>query len=141
MILFCDNQGWSSHTGGEGNGSYHSRVVEYHLDETKKQATLTWEFPGSFEVNARYKNDWKTPIWGAANRLANGNVLVTAGVKGTGQHTRIFEVSRAGEVVWGIEWPARTARHASRRRPPSPSPEPPRFGPSHGASALANDRQ
>lgn len=118
-ILFYDNQGWASHTGGEGNGTYHSRVVEYSLDETSLQATLTWEFPGNFEVDTWYKENWETPIWGDADRLENGNVLVTAGVRGAGTHTRIFEVTREGEVVWGIEWPENNGSYrADRFTPP-----------------------
>jgi hypothetical protein len=112
-VLIYDNQGWSGHMGGEGNGTFHTRVVEYELDQAKKEATLTWEFPGSFDTDPWYKNDWQCPIWGDADRLANGNVLVTAGVKSTSVKTRIFEVTRAGEVVWGIEWP--TANNGSYR--------------------------
>ena len=102
-ILFYDNQGWTGHTGGQMNGSLHTQVVEYMVDDAKKQATLTWQFPGTFAgVDTWYKQSWSTPIWGDANRLANGNVLVTAGNKsGT---TRHFEVTRAGEVVWAIDW-------------------------------------
>jgi hypothetical protein len=119
-VLFYDNQGWSSHTGGEGNGSYHTRVVEYQLDQAKKEATLTWEFPGKFAVDAWYQNDWATPIWGDADRLQNGNYLITAGVKSSTTKTRIFEVTRAGEVVWGFEWPAANngSYRAERISPP-----------------------
>lgn len=119
-LLFYDNQGWSSHTGGEGNGSYHSRVVEYALDETQMAATLTWEFPGSFDVDPWYSDEWMTPIWGDADRLENGNVLVTAGVRGAGTHTRIFEVTRAGEVVWAIEWPESNGSYRADRISPAP---------------------
>jgi hypothetical protein len=101
-ILFYDNEGWTGHTGGEMNGTMHTQVVEYMVDDGKKQATLSWKFPGSFNTDAWYKQSWSTPIWGDANRLANGNVLVTAGNKsGT---TRHFEVTRAGEVVWAVDW-------------------------------------
>jgi len=118
-VLFYDNQGWSSHMGGEGNGTFHTRVVEYTLDEANKQATLSWEFPGSFTVDAWYTDEWMTPIWGEADRLPNGNVLVTAGVRGAGTNTRIFEVTRAGEVVWGIEWPENNGSYrADRLSPP-----------------------
>jgi len=116
-VLFYDNQGWSMHTGGEMNGSYHTRVVEYQLDETASPvtATLTWEFPGKFTVDAWYKNSWQTPIWGDADRLDNGDVLVTAGAKGAGTHTRIFEVTRAGEVVWAMEWPENNGGYRAAR--------------------------
>jgi hypothetical protein len=119
-VLFYDNQGWTGHTGGEMNGSFHTRAVEYMLDEAKKQATLTWQFPGSFAVDAWYTQTWYTPIWGDADRLANGNVLITAGVRGAGTHTRIFEVTRAGEVVWGIEWPENNGSYRAARISPPP---------------------
>jgi len=123
-ILFYDNQGWASHTGGEGNGTFHSRVVEYAVDDTTLEATLTWEFPGSFEVDPWYTESWQTPIWGDADRLENNNVLVTAGVRGAGTHTRIFEVSHAGEVVWGIEWPENNGSYRAERIPAAAEPMP-----------------
>lgn len=119
VAVFYDNQGWSSHTGGEGNGNYHGRVVEYQLDEAKKEATLTFEFPGSFDVDAWYKDSWETPIWGDVDRLDNKNLLVTAGTRGAGTHTRIFEVSRDGRVVWGIEWPENNGSYRADRISPA----------------------
>lgn len=119
-FLFYDNQGWSSHTGGEMNGSYHTRVVEYLLDEPNKTATLTWQFPGTFSVDAWYTQTWSTPIWGDADRQANGDVLVTAGIKSATVHTRIFEVTRAGEVVWAIEWPTNIGSYRADRISPPP---------------------
>jgi hypothetical protein len=123
-VLLYDNQGWTGHMGGEGNGSFHSRVVEYQFDQAKKEATLTWEFPGDFDVDPWYKDTWATPIWGDADRLANGNVLVTAGVKSSSVKTRIFEVTRSGEVVWGFEWPAANngSYRAMRISPPPATP-------------------
>ena len=44
-VLFYDNEGWTGHTGGQMNGSFHTQVVEYMLDEAKKQATLSWGSP------------------------------------------------------------------------------------------------
>jgi len=118
-ILFYDNQGWTGHTGGQMNGSLHTQVVEYMIDDAGKRATLTWQFPGSFTVDNWYKQTWSTPIWGDANRLANGNVLVTAGLK-TG-NTRLFEVTRAGEVIWALEWPANIGSYRGSRISPAPA--------------------
>jgi hypothetical protein len=120
-VLLYDNAGWPSHMGGENNGNAHSRVVEYRFDRERKEATLTWEFPGDFAVDPWYSEEWSTPIWGDANRLANGNVLVTAGARGAGTHTRIFEVTRAGEVVWGIEWPEDKGSYRANRIAPPPA--------------------
>lgn len=115
-VLFYDNEGWSSRTGGQGNGTYHTQVVEYQLDEANKAATLLWSFPGDFETDAWYKEDWSTPIWGDADRLENGNVLVTAG-NNKGAPTRIFEVTRAGEIAWAIEWPVGIGSYRADRLP------------------------
>lgn len=120
-ILFYDNDGWPSHMGGENNGDLHSRVVEYALDEGTKEATLAWEFPGNFDVDPWYREEWSTQIWGDANRLENGNVLVTAGIRGAGTHTRIFEVTRAGEVAWGFEWPENNGSYRATRISPAPA--------------------
>ncbi len=118
-ILLYDNQGWTGHTGGQMNGSYHTQVVEYMIDDASKRATLTWQFPGSFTTDTWYKQTWSTPIWGDANRLANGNVLVTAGLKAG--PTRLFEVTRAGEVVWAMEWPANIGSYRGSRISPAPA--------------------
>jgi hypothetical protein len=104
-ILFYDNQGFAARKQGEKNGSYHSRAVEYQVDQANKQATLAWEFPGTFNVDSWYTQDWYTPAYGDADRQPNGNVLICAGNRGVGTQTRIFEVTRGGEVVWAMVWP------------------------------------
>jgi hypothetical protein len=50
-FCFYDNGGYSStaSTGGT-TATYHSRAVEYQVDENAKTATLIWEFPGKFSV-------------------------------------------------------------------------------------------
>jgi len=102
-ILFFDNGGYDNMMTFPPPPAtvHHSRAVEYKIDEAKKTATLVWEFPGTFNVDTWYKNTWYTPYWGDADRLANGNVLITAGAMGTASETRIFEVTKAdGKVVW-----------------------------------------
>jgi hypothetical protein len=120
-ILFFDNGGFSG-TIEEGDPhGYHTRAVEYKVDETAKTATLTWEFPGSFTVDAWYKTTWYVPFWGDADRLANGNVLVTAGVRGTmpTSQSRVFEVTKAdGKVVWEFRLPVDFGVYRSDRITP-----------------------
>jgi len=121
--LFYDNQGWANRTVGDQNGNFHTRIVEYTLDEAAQEATLSWSFPGAFSTDAWYTESWSTPIWGDANRLENGNVLVTAGVTGgnnggmtpAGTKTRLFEVTREGEVVWALEWPSEVGSYRATR--------------------------
>jgi hypothetical protein len=118
-LLLYDNGGYSQAGGfGGGQNDYHSRVVEYQLDETKKTATRTWEFPGTFSVDAWYKNSWYSPFWGDADRLPNGNVLVTAPTKSSSASTRIFEVTRAGKVVWELTQPVNVGSFKAQRFAP-----------------------
>lgn len=122
-VLIYDNQGWANRNEGQQNGSFHSQVVEYQLNEGQKEATLSWQFPGTFQTDAWYTTNWSTPIWGDADRLENGNVLVTAGITGTGAggetppgtKTRIFEVTREGAIAWAIEWPETKGSYRAER--------------------------
>jgi hypothetical protein len=100
-VLIFDNGGYSTSMFPSGT-TYHSRAVEYKIDETKKTATLAWEFPGTFSVDSWYKNNWYNAYYGDADRLANGNVLITAGsVSANNGDARVFEVAKAdGKVVW-----------------------------------------
>jgi hypothetical protein len=120
-IMFFDNGGYSTSMMPGGSATYHSRVEEFKIDEAKKTATLAWEFPGSFNVDTWYKNTWYTAYWGDANRLANGNVLITAAALGSNNgDARIFEVQKAdGKVVWEFKIDAGYgAYRANRITPP-----------------------
>jgi hypothetical protein len=121
-ILFYDNGGYAGLTGGTSN--YHSRVLEYQIDEAKKTAKVVWEFPGTFAVDAWYKNTWYSPYWGDADRLDNGNILITAPTKSASASTRIFEVTRAGKVVWEIIMPVNNGSFRAQRLAPPPLVEP-----------------
>ncbi len=101
-ILIFDNGGWDNHQGGE---DFHSRILKYIINEDTKTAELIWEFPGNFEVAPWFRNDFYCPYWGDANRLDNGNILVTAGVEDPGNISRIFEVTEDGEIVWDFALP------------------------------------
>lgn len=124
-ILIYDNQGWQNRNVGERNGTRHSSVVEYQMDQDTKEATLTWEFPGDFSVDPYFTETWYSPFWGDADRLENGNVLVAAGVRGTGTQSHLFEVTRAGEVVWDVAFPEdHGVYQADRVSPPPATPLP-----------------
>ena len=47
-IIFFDNDGWDF---AQGPGEYHSRILEFAVNEETKEAELVWEFPGSFDVD------------------------------------------------------------------------------------------
>jgi len=115
-----DNGGYSA-SGMPGPGdTYHSRAVEYDIDEGTMTATLAWEFPGTFNVDPWYRDNWYTTYFGDADRLANGNVLITASsVSSTAGDARVFEVTKAeGEVVWEMQFPAGIGVYRSDRITP-----------------------
>jgi len=86
-VLLYDN-------GGADRGF--SRVVEYALDTDGMSAGIAWEYPGELA-----DDPWYCAAMGDADRLANGNTLVTAGsLFEDNSRTRIFEVTPAGERVW-----------------------------------------
>lgn len=119
-IVIYDNGGYTNNPGPDDR----SRVVEYRLDETLMTATRVWEFPGTFVVDPWYTDEWYTPIWGDADRLPNGNILVTAGTREDGEQTRVFEVRRTdGAIVHELRLPLRDgsgygAYRAERLNPP-----------------------
>ena len=106
--------------GEDGNPhDYQSRAVEYKIDEAANTATLVWEFPGTFPVDAWYTTQFYVPFWGDADRLANGDVLVTAGRRGTMVRSRIFEVAKSdGKVVWEFQLPLDYGVYRSERITP-----------------------
>lgn len=106
-VLFFDNGGYSTGAVGGDTSQFHSRAVEYKLDETAKTATLEWEFPGTFTVpDSWYTDKWYTPFWGDADRLPNGNILITGGIRNPSVESRVFEVTKAdGKVVWEFRFP------------------------------------
>lgn len=123
-ILFFDNGGWSG-TIQDGNPlGLQTRAVEYSIDEQAKTATLVWEWPGDFPTDTWYKEELYVPFWGDADRLANGNVLITAGRRGTTAATpesRIIEVTKeTGEVVWEMLLPKDHGVYRAERLYPLP---------------------
>jgi hypothetical protein len=121
-VMFFDNGGYDANMMFNPNGKYnfHSRVVEYKIDETGKKASLKWEFPGTINNNSFFKDTFYMPYWGDADRLDNDNVLFTASVMGSGKVSHIVEVTRAGEVVWDFTLPADNGMYRAQRIPTPP---------------------
>lgn len=92
-VLFYDN----------GNDRLWSRAVEYQLDEKAMTARIVWQYPGD-----NVAQTWYTQLWGDADRLANGNTLITAGTRAVKGQSRIFEVTRDGNLVWELLLPSDT---------------------------------
>jgi hypothetical protein len=100
---------------------YHSRVLEFSLDEQNMQAKLEFEFPGSFDVDPWYKESWSTPYWGDADRLVNGNILITIGYRSQTQATHILEVRPSdGLIVWQMTLPVNVGSYQAERWSPPP---------------------
>jgi outer membrane protein assembly factor BamB len=85
----------------------HSRVIQLVLDPATETAGIAWSFPGaSVQADPWYTEDWYSSIWGDADVLSNGNVLVAAGTRDEGRESRVFEVDpTTNDVVWSIRWP------------------------------------
>jgi len=93
-ILLWDN--------GNGRSPSFSRAIRYGFDETMGTHEVLFEWidtPAFFDFAV-----------GDADRLANGNTLITAGVSG-----RIIEIDPVGRIVWEKRlarpqdhWPYRT---------------------------------
>jgi hypothetical protein len=57
----------------------------------------------SFEFDGLQTGDWWfAEFWGDVDHLENGNILVTSGQHDLNQESRIFEVTREGEIVWNL---------------------------------------
>ena len=89
----------------EGAPGEHSRVTQWVIDEQDMTAHIAWAFPGNFDIPPWYTEDWHSDIWGDADRLDSGNVLITAGTRDKGGESRVFEVTWDGEVVWALRLP------------------------------------
>ena len=76
-----------------------SRAVEYELNLSKKTSRIAWQYSG-------FPNkSWMTLYWGDADRLPNGNTLITAGTWSPKAYSRVFEVTPEGQRVWELKLP------------------------------------
>ncbi len=80
------------------NGNFHSpqfsRAVEYQLDEVKKTATLVWQYRHT-------PYDIYGSAMGSAQRLLNGNTLISWGIS----FTTMTEVTPAGNIALEMNLP------------------------------------
>jgi hypothetical protein len=121
-ILFYNNGGSTS----PPPAGVTTRVLEFKLDLSTMTANQVFDFPKSFSnVDSWYTTSWYTPYWGDADRLANGNVLVTAGFRQTNAQTRFFEFRPSdGAVVWEMTLPPDVGSYNAERLSPPPLVEP-----------------
>jgi len=71
-----------------------ARVLELALDEETMTAETAWLYGGDNEEG------WQSEYWGDADRMSNGNTLITAGANDVNS---IFEVNAEGELVWWLQ--------------------------------------
>ena len=71
-----------------------ARALELALDEETMTAETAWLYGGDNEEG------WASEYWGDADRLPNGNTLITAGANDVNS---IFEVTADGELVWWLQ--------------------------------------
>lgn len=76
------------------HASFGSRAVEINPKTNK----IVWQFDGGKGVIDKVR--FYAPIVGGAQRLENGNTLITDGTRG-----HLFEVTKSGEVVWDFVSP------------------------------------
>lgn len=108
-ILLFDN-------GLDGFRNYSRAIeIEYNDSADTMTAEVVWEY--------RHVPDIFAPIWGNADRLANGNTLVTFGQRTTesSQLTTIVEVDADGHPVWEIELPVGWGTYRSERMTETPT--------------------
>jgi arylsulfotransferase ASST len=84
-----------------GTDRPHSRAMEMKIDEQAMSVEIVWGYNGSPD------DTWFTGYWGDADRLENGNTLITAGQWTASDPTRVFEITSSGDKVWEMEFPPR----------------------------------
>lgn len=86
-----------------------SRLLQIEYDTEAMTWEAVWEYVPEPAIFA--------PIWGDADRLANGNVLGVFGQRGIDpdDRTEVHEVTPAGELVWSLTLPARWGIYRAER--------------------------
>jgi len=84
-----------------------SRALELELDLDAKTVKKVWEFRPEPDIFAK--------IWGDADRLPDGNTLVTFGLRSKEEHTRLIEVTPDGQEVWRLVPPLRWGVYRAER--------------------------
>lgn len=89
-ILLFDN--------GEPEQRPYSRLLELRVDYENMTVEKAWEWQAP--------DEYFSPVWGNADRLANGNTLGTFGQRCGDDNlnpSRIVEVNETGDIVWQLD--------------------------------------
>ena len=90
-----DNGNFLIYDNGDPGHAF-TRVVEYALDDEQMTSRIVWEYPGEL-----VDDSWYHSTWGDADRMPNGNTLITTSSLYAAEGTnRILEVTPEGETVW-----------------------------------------
>lgn len=86
-----------------------SRALELEYDTEAETAVAVWEYVPEPTIFA--------PIWGDADRLRNGNTLVTFGLRDQQPAfiSHIIEVSPSGEALWDLVFPVKWGVYRAER--------------------------
>ena len=90
-----------------------SRAVEYSYDTEEMTAEVAWTYEPDPEIFS--------PIWGDADRLDNGNTLVTFGLRNSEKGSYLHEVTPEKTLVWELRSPDGWGWYRSDRIPEPPS--------------------
>lgn len=98
MLLF-DNGQWGERT--------YSRALELAIDAEAGTAEVAWQYVADPEIFA--------DIWSDADRLPNGNTLITYGLRSEENPSHQIEVTTDGTEVWHAVWPVKWGMYRSER--------------------------
>jgi arylsulfate sulfotransferase len=98
-ILLFDN--------GNSEDRPYSRAIEIEYDAQAKTAEVVWAY--------RPDPDIFTPIWGDADRMDNGNTLITFGERKLDKNSHLIEVNPDKQTVWELIAPPKWGWYRSER--------------------------
>lgn len=90
LLIFDNGMGRPQEYGGN-----YSKAIEMEINEDKMKAKAVWSWGKELGLF--------TPIWGDADRLENGNTLITFGTRTHPKTSKLIEVTPKKEVVWNLE--------------------------------------
>jgi hypothetical protein len=100
-ILLFDNGGPAGYGGVAGFPKYLSRNYSRVLEFNPVTLEIVWQYGSEFGSDRFY-----SAFVSSAQRLPNGNTLITAGNYDEDQRGRVFEVTQAKEIVWNYLTPS-----------------------------------
>ncbi|MCA9564159.1 MAG: aryl-sulfate sulfotransferase, partial [Myxococcales bacterium] len=90
-----------------------SRAMEIELNHEQGTAEVVWEYRPDPDIYAR--------IWGDADRLPNGNTLITFGLREEEREvTHLIEVTPGGERAWEVRYPLKWGSYRAERLAETP---------------------